>query len=44
MTQFARLDRLLPYVFATVHNIAIEGWRSGEDIIDPGMGTPDFER
>ncbi len=42
MTQFARLDRLPPYVFATVNNIKQEARRAGEDIIDLGMGNPDL--
>ncbi|MFC1815096.1 aminotransferase class I/II-fold pyridoxal phosphate-dependent enzyme [Thermodesulfobacteriota bacterium] len=42
MTQFARLDRLPPYVFTTVNNIKMEARRAGEDIIDLGMGNPDM--
>ncbi|MDJ0915538.1 MAG: aminotransferase class I/II-fold pyridoxal phosphate-dependent enzyme [Desulfobacterales bacterium] len=42
MTQFARLDRLPPYVFATVNEIKMEARRRGEDIIDLGMGNPDL--
>ena len=42
MTQFARLDRLPPYVFATVNKIKMEARRAGEDIIDLGMGNPDM--
>ncbi len=42
MTQFARLDRLPPYVFATVNKIKMEARRAGEDIIDLGMGNPDI--
>lgn len=42
MNQFARLDRLPPYVFATVNNIKMEARRAGEDIIDLGMGNPDL--
>lgn len=42
MTQFARLDRLPPYVFATVNAIKMEARRAGEDIIDLGMGNPDM--
>lgn len=42
MTQFARLDRLPPYVFATVNAIKMEARRAGEDIIDLGMGNPDL--
>lgn len=42
MKQFARLDRLPPYVFATVNEIKMEARRGGEDIIDLGMGNPDL--
>jgi alanine-synthesizing transaminase len=42
MTRFARLDRLPPYVFATVSQIKMEARRAGEDIIDLGMGNPDI--
>lgn len=42
MAQFARLDRLPPYVFATVNAIKMEARRAGEDIVDLGMGNPDM--
>ena len=42
MSEFARLDRLPPYVFATVNEIKMEARRNGEDIIDLGMGNPDM--
>ena len=42
MHTFARLDRLPPYVFATVNEIKMEARRAGEDIIDLGMGNPDL--
>ncbi len=42
MTGFARLDRLPPYVFATVNELKMERRRAGEDIIDLGMGNPDL--
>jgi len=42
MQTFARLDRLPPYVFATVNKIKMEARRAGEDIIDLGMGNPDL--
>ena len=42
MSRFARLDRLPPYVFATVNEIKMEARRSGDDIIDLGMGNPDL--
>ncbi|MBF0452715.1 MAG: alanine transaminase [Candidatus Magnetomorum sp.] len=41
MKTFARLDRLPPYVFATVDQLKMEARRKGEDIIDLGMGNPD---
>jgi alanine-synthesizing transaminase len=40
--RFARLDRLPPYVFATVNQIKMEARREGKDIIDLGMGNPDL--
>ena len=40
--EFARLDRLPPYVFATVNEIKMEARRAGADIIDLGMGNPDL--
>lgn len=43
MTQFARLDRLPPYVFTKVNEIKMEARRAGQDIIDLGMGNPDLE-
>ncbi|UCD31188.1 MAG: aminotransferase class I/II-fold pyridoxal phosphate-dependent enzyme [Desulfobacterales bacterium] len=42
MKSFARLDRLPPYVFATVNKIKMEARREGKDIIDLGMGNPDL--
>jgi alanine-synthesizing transaminase len=42
MKQFARLDRLPPYVFATVNEIKMASRHAGEDIIDLGMGNPDL--
>ena len=42
MKSFARLDRLPPYVFATVNQIKMEARRDGKDIIDLGMGNPDL--
>jgi alanine-synthesizing transaminase len=41
MKSFERLNRLPPYVFATVNQIKMEARRAGEDIIDLGMGNPD---
>ena len=40
--RFARLDRLPPYVFATVNQIKMQARREGQDIIDLGMGNPDL--
>lgn len=42
MAQFARLDRLPPYVFATVNKIKMDARHEGKDIIDLGMGNPDL--
>jgi alanine-synthesizing transaminase len=42
MNKFARLDRLPPYVFATVNQIKMQSRRDGQDIIDLGMGNPDM--
>ncbi len=39
---FARLDRLPPYVFATVTKIKMDARHAGEDIVDLGMGNPDM--
>jgi len=41
-SKFARLDRLPPYVFATVNKIKMDARHAGEDIIDLGMGNPDI--
>ena len=40
--KFGRLDRLQPYVFATVNAIKMDARRAGGDIIDLGMGNPDL--
>ena len=42
MKTFARLDRLPPYVFATVNQIKMEARHAGKYIIDLGMGNPDI--
>ncbi len=42
MKSFARLERLPPYVFATVNQIKMDARRAGKDIIDLGMGNPDL--
>ncbi len=40
--QFQRMQRLPPYVFATVVEQMMKERRSGRDIIDLGMGNPDI--
>lgn len=42
MDEFRRMNRLPPYVFATVDALKMELRRRGEDIIDMGMGNPDL--
>ncbi len=42
MYEFKRIKRLPPYVFAIVNKLKMEARRSGEDIIDLGMGNPDL--
>jgi len=42
MKTFARLDRLPPYVFATVNQLKMKERHAGKDIIDLGMGNPDI--
>ena len=42
MYEFPRMERLPPYVFATVNALKMEARRAGEDIIDLGMGNPDL--
>ncbi len=42
MMEFARLNRLPPYVFTTVNQIKMDARRAGEDIVDLGMGNPDM--
>ena len=42
MQEFRRMDRLPPYVFATINEIKMEARHRGEDIIDLGMGNPDI--
>ncbi len=41
MQEFHRIKRLPPYVFAEVDKIKMAARRSGEDIVDLGMGNPD---
>jgi alanine-synthesizing transaminase len=40
--EFRRMNRLPPYVFATVDALKMDLRRKGEDIIDLGMGNPDL--
>jgi alanine-synthesizing transaminase len=42
MQQFARMQRLPPYVFAVVNELKMELRRQGDDIVDLGMGNPDI--
>src|SRR5690606_30239126 len=39
---FHRFDQLPPYVFAEVTGLMLEARRTGEDVIDLGMGNPDL--
>ena len=40
-SNFARINRLPPYVFAIINELKQEARARGEDIIDFGMGNPD---
>ena len=40
-TEFHRIKRLAPYVFAEVNAMKARARAAGEDIIDLGMGNPD---
>ncbi len=42
MQEFPRMKRLPPYVFAQVNALKMDLRRTGEDIIDLGMGNPDL--
>jgi alanine-synthesizing transaminase len=42
MEEFARIQRLPPYVFAIVVELKSKMRHAGEDIIDLGMGNPDL--
>lgn len=42
MYDFRRMNRLPPYVFATVDKLKMDLRHRGEDIIDLGMGNPDI--
>ena len=39
--EFPRIDRLPPYLFATLDKMKMEARWAGQDIIDFGMGNPD---
>src|SRR6266571_5308521 len=41
MREFARIQRLPPYVFNITNELKIAARRAGEDIIDMSMGNPD---
>ena len=40
-TEFSRIKRLPPYVFAITTDLKMAARRNGEDIVDFGMGNPD---
>ena len=40
-SEFYRLKRLPPYLFAEVNGMKAKARAAGEDIIDLGMGNPD---
>ncbi len=42
MAEFARINRLPPYVFAIVNDLKMQLRRKGEDIVDLGMGNSDL--
>jgi len=42
MQDFRRMNRLPPYVFASVNRIKMDARHRGEDVIDLGMGNPDI--
>ena len=41
-SDFHRMTRLPPYIFAIVNQLKMEARQRGEDIIDLGMGNPDL--
>lgn len=41
-TQFPKMQRLPPYVFAMVNDLKMQMRRQDEDIVDLGMGNPDL--
>jgi alanine-synthesizing transaminase len=40
--EFRRIERFPPYVFSIVNDLKTDARRSGEDVIDLGMGNPDI--
>ena len=42
MQEFRRMTRMPPYIFTIVNELKMQARRSGEDIIDLGMGNPDI--
>ena len=40
--EFRRIERFPPYVFSIVNDLKTQARRTGEDIIDLGMGNPDI--
>jgi alanine-synthesizing transaminase len=40
--EFRRIEGLPPYVFSVIGQLALEGRRAGEDVIDLGFGNPDI--
>src|SRR3954462_8540720 len=41
-SEFHRLKRLPPYVFAEVNAMKARGRAAGQDVVDLGMGNPDL--
>lgn len=39
---FRRIERFPPYVFSIVNDLKMQARRTGEDVIDLGMGNPDI--
>jgi len=42
MDEFSRIKRLPPYIFGIIGDLKQQARRTGEDIIDMGMGNPDI--
>ncbi|MDM8556023.1 aminotransferase class I/II-fold pyridoxal phosphate-dependent enzyme [Desulfococcaceae bacterium HSG7] len=42
MQEFRRMTRMPPYIFTIVNELKMKARRSGEDIVDLGMGNPDI--